>query len=337
MRRLVVALLCGVLASTAAAETAGYERTPRAELLLDHLRDENGFSPAELAQVRSTLAQAQRLPKLIQTEQTAKEKTLRWDEYAPIHINAANIANGRRYIAAHRAWFDRAEAQYGVPAQLVAAILGVETKYGTFTGRYRALDSLATMGFEHPTRADFFLSELQQLFVLCRDDRFRAETLLGSYAGALGAAQFMPSNYLRIAVDFDSDGRVDLWSAPDAIGSIAHYFVSYRPALAWQRGEPVYVEAQATRRLPSSLSRNGRAPDTTVGALMAAGLQPKAPLPPGLPAGLIQLETAGGPVYWIALNNFYSVMTYNPRIHYAAAVAALAEAMVPPPRGEPGS
>jgi len=333
-------------ASTDAAQTApplavvsDYAHGARADALLTRLRDSDGFSAADLDWARSWLAQVRRQAKVLPSEANAKEHTLTWDAYEAIFVNAPNIAAGRRFLQDQRLWLDRAEGQYGVPPQIIAAILGVETKYGTFPGRYRALDALATLGYEHPTRAEFFLSELEQLFVLCRANRLSPDGLYGSYAGALGAAQFMPSNYLKLGVDFNSDGQVDLWTLPDAIGSIGNYFLHYRPQLAWHRGEPLFVTATVTGELPANLTRNGKSPDTTVGELIRAGLRPGAPLPLSMPAGLVELNTAKGPIYWIALNNFYSVMTYNPRTYYAAAVAALADQMVPvvelPPAGTP--
>ena len=240
-----------------AAALADYSSDPRASKLYDLLQNRYGFSAADLAPVRDGLAQARRLPDLVSTEHNAKERTLTWDVYEPIHVNDANVAAGRRFMSEQRQWLDRAEAEYGVPPQVITAILGVETKYGHYTGRYRALDTLSTLGFEHPTRSDFFLDELAQLFVLCRDDHLDVTALKSSYAGALGEAQFMPSNYRKLGLDFDGDGKVDLWSAPDAIGSIARYLVSYRPAAAWQRGQPLYVKASLEGALPA-----GSAPDT---------------------------------------------------------------------------
>jgi membrane-bound lytic murein transglycosylase B len=310
---------------------ADYSTDPRAEKLYAMLQSDYGFSASELASVKQSLAQAQKRPEVVSTEQNAKERTLTWDAYQPIHVNPANVAAGTRFLQEQHKWLARAEAQYGVPPQVVAAVLGVETKYGSFTGRYRALDTLATMAFDHPTRGDFFMSELAQLFVLCRQDRFDAATLTSSYAGALGAAQFMPSNYLKLGVDFDGDGRVDLWSAPDAIGSIANYLAHYRPDVGWRRGQPLYVAAHVGGKLATELPRNTRAPQQTAGALARAGVTTDEPLPGDLSVGLIELTRSNGADYWLALPNFYSVMSYNPRVFYAASVAALADALAQAP------
>lgn len=319
-------VLCPLLLASNAAR-ADYASDPHAAKLYRLLQDRYGFSEADLGAVREGLAQAHRLPDLVSTEHNAKERTLTWDAYEPIHVNPANIEAGRRFMNEQREWLAKAEAEYGVPPQVITAILGVETKYGHYTGRYRALDTLSTLGFEHPTRSDFFLDELAQLFVLCRDDHFDVTSLKSSYAGALGEAQFMPSNYRKLGVDFDGDGKVDLWSAPDAIGSIAQYLVRFRPEAGWRRGEPLFVKAVLEGSLPADFPNNTMAPRQTVGALVQAGLRPTPALPASLPAGLIALNRRDGIEYWLALPNFYSVMTYNPKTFYAAAVAALAYAL----------
>lgn len=326
MRKLIAAIGLGLIATTAAADYTG---NPKARLLLDTLRDDYGFSGPEIDRVRDALKQAQPLPKLVQAEVNNKEVAYlpNWDDYAPIHVNASNIANGLRYLKDNAVWFARAEAQYGVPPAVIAAILGVETKYGTYTGRYRVLDALATQGFDHPTRSPFFFSELTSFFVFCRDSARDADTLLGSYAGAMGSAQFMPSNYQSLAVDYDGDGDRDLWSAADAIGSIGNYLLHYDPSRAFRRGEPLIVAATLSRPLADDFPRNGRRATQTVAELRAAGIEPATALPDGTPAGLIELHRGSDSEYWIALSNFYSIETYNPRIFYAMAVTQLARAL----------
>lgn len=317
-----------VLALCCAGARADYSHHPKLPQLLDDLRQDYGFSEPELATVRRDLADAEVLPKLIQSEVRNKEVTApNWDYYRPIHVNAANIRNGLRYLQENRAWFAKAEAQYGVPASVVAGILGVETKYGTYTGKFRVLDALATQGFDHPTRQPFFFSELTQFFAWCRDNGRDAESLYGSYAGAMGNAQFMPSNYRNLAVDFDGDGRRDLWSGPDAIGSIANYLTHYDGTRAFRRGEPLVVPAKLTRALPADFARNGRRTTHTIALLRAAGVKTEVELPDAMPAGLIELRRTRGLEYWIALPNFYAVQTYNPRIFYAMAVTQLALAL----------
>jgi membrane-bound lytic murein transglycosylase B len=319
-----LALLACALLMPAAA-WADYSQHPRAAELLQRLQQQYDFTPAQLDAVRAALASAQQLPQLIQAEQTAAERTLTWTRYRPIHVNEANIRNGVRFMREHAHWLQRAQAEYGVPPHVITAILGVETKYGSYTGRHRTLDALATQGFDHPTRTPFFFSELAEFFAFCRDQGLEPGEIRGSYAGAVGYAQFMPSNYRRLAVDFDGDGRVDLWTVPDAIGSIANYLVRYRPEVAWQRGEPVTLPLRRFEVRAAQVSFNQRRPDYTLAQLATLGAEPTRQ-PAGNPrAGLVELRRDQGREFWIALTNFYSIMSYNPRVFYAMAVAHLAD------------
>ncbi|MGQ0586951.1 MAG: lytic murein transglycosylase B [Gammaproteobacteria bacterium] len=311
----------------AAPAAADYSSHPRVPALLDKLRTEHGFTAAELDTVRAALVQAEQLPQLIEAEQKAKEKTLTWPDYRKIHLLEANLANGAKFLDDNRAWLARAEAQYGVPPAVIAAILGVETKYGSYTGRHRVLDALATQGFDHPTRAPFFFGELAEFFVLCREQSLVPAEVLGSYAGAVGVAQFMPSNYRRLAVDFDGDGRRDLWTVPDAIGSVANYFVNYAPARGGQRGLPLMGPAELRRAPRHDWPLNGKAQTHLVADLLKAGVRPAVELPADTPVGLVELtlsHESSDKEYWLGLQNFYSVMSYNPRIYYAMAVSQLA-------------
>lgn len=318
-----------LVAGTAAG--ADYAAHPKAAVLLDRLTREYRFSAAELATVNAALADAQTIPALIEAEQKAPERTETWTTYAAKRVDAARIQRGAQFMLEQRELLARAESEYGVPPGVIAGVLGLETHFGRITGKTRVLDALATQGFDHPTRSPFFFSELVEYFVFCRDFGFAPTEPRGSYAGAMGWAQFMPSNYRKLAVDFDGDGRRDLWSAADAIGSIARYFNDYRPAQAWRRGEPLIVPARLTRALDASLPRNGKSAQSTVGALRAAGVEPAVRLPANLSAGLIELplDASAAPAYeyWIALPNFYTVMTYNPRVFYAMTVSQLAQAM----------
>jgi len=321
MRIFLAALLC-LCAGAAAADYSDNAKTPE---LLQTLKTQYSFSADDLDDVKAALKQAQLLPQLIHSEQTNKEKTLTWEDYKPLHVTPLNIANGLRFMQEQKKWLDKAQQQYGVPPEVITALLGVETKYGAYTGKFRVLDSLATLGFDHPTRAPFFFDQLAQFFVLCRDERFQPTELRGSYAGAMGLAQFMPSNYRTLAVDFDGDGRADLWSPADAIGSVANYLVNYDPQRSWHRGQALLAGVASTEAPPDSVMRNAKLPGQTIAALRQAGVAAPAALPGDMPAGLLELShNAGAPEYWIALPNFYAVMSYNPRVFYAMAVTSLA-------------
>jgi membrane-bound lytic murein transglycosylase B len=326
LTRFLVAPLLGMTLTLPAF--ADYTQHPKVPELLQKLRSEYGFLEADLEAVVKALAQAEQVPKLIQAEQTAKEKTLTWDVYRKIHVRDENFRNGAKFLAEQRDWLARAEAQYGVPPAIVAAILGVETKYGAYSGPHRTLDALATQGFEHPTRSAFFFEELAAFFALCRENGFVATEVKGSYAGAIGNAQFMPSNYRRLALDFDGDGKKNLWSAPDAVGSIANYLVNYAPAKSWQRGLPIVVPAELDHAPAEGWPLNPRIQTHLLADYLRAGVRPRIELPPDTPVGLLELTLAGEPPpkeYWIGLPNFYAVMSYNPRVYYAMAVTQLAE------------
>ena len=331
MKTLVAAMLLGATfvahADPGSGSGAGYSHDPHVPALLDKLRAEYGFSQAELDGVVAALAQAERVPALIEAEQKAKEKTLTWTDYRPLHVRAENLRAGARFMADNKEWLARAEAQYGVPGAVIAAILGVETKFGTYTGPHRTLDALATQGFEHPTRSAYFFGELAEFFALCRDNGFKPEAIRGSYAGAIGAAQFMPSNYRKLSVDFDGDGVRNLWTLPDAIGSIANYLVSYSPARSWQRGQPAIVPADLDHVPGADWPLNPKAVTHRLVDFLGAGVHPRAELPPDTPVGLLALTVSVEPAkmeYWLGLRNFYSVMSYNPRVYYAMAVTQLA-------------
>ena len=324
-------LLALTLALFLAPAAADYSSHPRVPALLDKLRTDHGFSAVELDRVVAALKQAEQLPELIEAEQKAKEKTLTWDAYRKIHLGEANVRNGARFLVEHRELLARAEAQYGVSPAIITAILGVETKYGNFTGKHRTIDALATQGFEHPTRTPFFFGELVEFFAMCRDLNFDPLTVKGSYAGAVGAAQFMPSNYRRLAIDFDADGKRNLWTLPDAIGSIGNYLVNYAPAKSWQRGLPLIVPVTLDDAPGAGWPLNAKALTHRAGDYVRVGVKPYIGIPAETPVGLLELTLSPaqpdgpeGKEYWFGLNNFYSVMSYNPRVYYAMAVTQLA-------------
>ncbi len=322
MKQIRLLALLLLLPATAHADYSTHAKAPE---LLSRLASDYGFNKAELDVVRSALKSAQRLPQLVEREQKAPEKTETWTQYVR-RVDDARVQGGLTAIRDHAAVFSRAETEFGVPPAVVAAILGIETRYGRITGSVRVLDALGTQGFDHPTRTPFFFSELTEFFAFCRDFGFAPDSLKGSYAGAMGAAQFMPSNYRRLALDYDGDGRRDLWQLPDAIGSIANYFIHYRPALAWRRGEPLAVPAtRAPDANMTGVKFNERETFYRAGDVAKAGLIANVELPPDQLVGLIELPLDDGSnEYWLGLPNFYSVMTYNPRIFYAMAVTQLA-------------
>jgi membrane-bound lytic murein transglycosylase B len=248
-----------------------------------------------------------------------------WSAYRPIFLNDKRIADGRAFIAQHRDELAAIQARTGVPPEIVAAIIGVETSYGGNTGSYRVLDALYTLGFFYPKREEFFRSEFAQLFALAREEQLDLSTLRGSYAGAMGWGQFMPSSYREFAVDGDGDGRRDLVHSPrDAMASVANYFKGH----GWQPGQPVVVRAQADANAAPFVPADFE-PRYSLAELAARGYRPVEPAP-ALPATLVTLEGGQGTEYWIAFRNFQVITQYNRSPLYAMAVHQLSQALAAP-------
>lgn len=259
-----------------------------------------------------------------------------WREYRPIFITQSRIDGGRAFLAEHRAELDRAQATYGVPAEVIVSIIGVETNFGSNTGKYPVLDALYTLAFAYPRSGDpakadrenrreaFFRGELGQLFALGKETGLDITTLTGSYAGAMGWGQFMPSSYREFAVDGDGDGKRDLFNdLDDVFASVANYFVKKG---GWVRGGPVTVRANAAADArpidPENLD-----PVYSLSDLAARGFRPLGPVAPGQTATVINLDGDNGPEYWFGFRNFYAITRYNISKHYAMAVYQLSEAI----------
>ncbi len=252
------------------------------------------------------------------------ERVKNWREYRAIFVTPERIAAGVAFWRENEARLQRVAEKSGVPAEMLAGIIGVETYFGSRTGRYRLLDSLATLAFDYPPRSGFFRSELTQLFLLARDESLQLDKALGSYAGAMGAPQFMPSSYRAYAVDGDGDGRRDLFDSwDDVLASVANYFVAH----AWRSGEAVVTRATlatATNHRPEDNTLSAAA---TVAELTGRGVRFSTDLPTSAPAGLLAFEGDDGLEYWVAFHNFYVVTRYNRSTMYALAVFQLGQAI----------
>ncbi len=245
-----------------------------------------------------------------------------WHEYRPIFITESRIQQGAEFWREHAEVLAEAERRYGVPPSILVAILGVETRYGRHRGDYRVMDSLSTLAFDYPPRAKFFRGELEEFLVMAREEAIDPLELTGSYAGAMGQPQFIPSSFRAYAVDFDDDGRRDLWeNIGDVIGSVANYFAEHR----WQPGQPIATRAKVNGTQHQSLLDKGYRPSTTAGELGKLGVEPQTPINPGLEAALIALEAEEGTEHWVTLHNFYVITRYNHSPLYAMAVHQLAE------------
>lgn len=280
-----------------------------------------GFNAAQL---QTVFRQAYAQPSIIAAiSKPAEAKP--WYAYRNIFLNTKRIQGGVAFWRANAAALAEAERSYGVPPEIVVAIIGVETQYGTNMGKYRVLEALATLAFDYPRRAAYFRKELENFLLLTRAEGINPLTPRGSYAGAMGFGQFMPSSYQSYAVDFDSDGHRDLWRDPrDAIGSVANYFKKN----GWRSGEPVAVPARVEgSRYAGLVSQQLRPPKDTVASLRAQGVVPLEPVNGTQAALLLEYEGRDGMEYWLGFDNFYVITRYNRSQMYALAVYQLSQAI----------
>ncbi|MDW0360434.1 lytic murein transglycosylase B [Halomonas venusta] len=256
----------------------------------------------------------------------AAERRLRWYEYRDIFLTQQRIEEGAEFISEYEDAFIRAEDVYGVPPEIIAAIIGVETYYGKHKGSHLVLDSLATLAFNHPVRGSFFRGELAAFLKIAHEQGVEVDELYGSYAGAMGYPQFIPTSYQAYSVDFDGDGKRDLWENPvDAIGSVANYFAVH----GWQRDVAIYHEADGPDSAPETLPINQTSkPEVTVSEAIEAGIEPQNALDSELLVVPLRLELADDSIqYRLGEYNFYVITRYNHSHLYAMAVTELSEAI----------
>lgn len=243
-----------------------------------------------------------------------------WTRYRSRHITPDMLAKGTAFWNQHAAALERASKQYGVPPEYIVAIIGIETKWGGYMGKHRIIDALATLAFDYPRRADYFSDELESFLVMTRQEGIDPFQPVGSFAGAMGYGQFMPSSYLAYAVDFDGDGHRNLWDKEDAIGSVAHYFQQH----GWKSGQPVATPVAAAS--PGALETGFRT-SYPAGRLQSMGFRAPMSLSDGQRVSLLQLDAAGGYEYWFGFDNFRAITEYNNSTYYAMTVHQLAQAL----------
>ena len=302
-----------------AATDPSIPRQQRVDNFIDYAVRTHGV---DAAHVRQVLAQAQVRQGILDAMARPAERTRTWAEYRPIFLNDARIRGGRDFYATHRTALDRIAAETGVPAEYIVAIIGVETSYGGFTGNNRIVDALYTLAFDHPPRAPFFAAELGHLFALEHEEpTLDLAALRGSYAGAMGLGQFMPSSYRLWAKDGDGDGHRNLIdNLDDVFASIANYFVVH----GWERDAPVV--ARATRDADADEFRPENVdPVHRLAELADRGYRPQPGEPVAEGATLLSFEGAAGPEYWLGYPNFYVITRYNRSPMYALAVHQLAQ------------
>ena len=245
-----------------------------------------------------------------------------WRDYRPIFLTPDRIRGGVNFMNDNAATLARASDQYGVPPQIITAIIGVETRYGKQSGNFPMIDALSTLGFSYAPRKTFFRNELKQYLLMTREENIDPLLPRGSYAGALGMPQFIPSSFRRFAVDFDGDGKRDLWSNPaDAIGSVGNYFEKH----GWHSWEPIATRVEVTgEKFRNVMTENGY-PRFTVAELRDAGVNLPDEVEDHYMGSLIMLDAGAGNEYWVVWHNFYVITRYNHSILYAMAAYQLSK------------
>ena len=315
----MIRVLIALAVCVPALAQASYAERPEVEAFVRELAQRHGLKENELKRV---FERAQRLNPVLEAIARPAERVRTWEEYRALLITERRIAEGVEFWKKHRRTLGRAERKYGVAPEYVVAIIGVETFYGRNTGSWRVVDALTTLAFDYPPRAGFFRSELENYLLMAREAGIDVFSVRGSYAGAIGIPQFMPSSARRYAVDFDGNGTIDLQkSRADAIGSVANFLKAH----GWERDADVAVQA----RVPDEGWRafaNGRfEPKHSLTELRQAGIGFDSPQPAGAAGTVVELPNAERPSeFRVALRNFYVITRYNRSALYAAAVADLA-------------
>lgn len=303
-----------------AQTTNGYLDHPRAEAFITEMLQEHRV-PRQ--QTEAILRQAKRQNRVLELIQKPYEKTHAWHDYRALFLQPKRINAGKRFMKTYKVALERAEFTYGVPSEVVAAIIGVETYYGAIMGTYPVLDALATLAFDYPKRP-LFWRELKAYLLMVQEEQFNAGQLKGSYAGAMGYGQFIPSSFRAYAIDFDNDGKKDIWKNPvDAIGSVAHYLSQH----GWQKDAPVLVSVELKKDLTFNTKLKPHVPLKTLKAYAKW---------PGefQDTTLVTLLEYQQPKYketLLGFKNFYVITRYNHSRLYARAVFDLSQALIDNP------
>ncbi len=302
-----------------------FANNPNAQQFIDKMVNKHGFDRQQLQEI---LSQAKRLDSVLRLMDNQAPTTSvkppsgpngAWLRYRKKFITPDNVQNGVVFWNQYEDALNRAWQVYGVPPEIIVGIIGVETRWGRVMGKTRILDALATLSFNYPRRAEYFSGELETFLLMARDEQDDPLNLKGSFAGAMGYGQFMPSSYKQYAVDFSGDGHINLWDPVDAIGSVANYFKAH----GWVKGDQVAVMANGQAPgLP-----NGFKTRYSISQLAAAGLTPQQSLGNHQQASLLRLDVGTGYQYWYGLPNFYTITRYNHSTHYAMAVWQLGQAV----------
>ena len=311
--------LCSALLLCSSAGLAMDTGQPEIRAFIDEMVQVHDFDREELV---AALTGAELKQNIIDAISKPAEKTLTWGEYRKIFITPERVEAGAAFWRENREMLADIAARHGVAEEILIGIIGVETYFGRITGKYRVLDALATLAFHYPPRAAFFRKELIEYFLLAREEGMAPEDGTGSYAGAMGRPQFMPSSFRAYAIDSTDDGKRDIWNDwTDVAGSIANYFNAH----GWQSGAETAARATLGSQWegPPPAPANTLAPQATIGSLSKDGVVFATDLEPGGKAALLAFEGADGPEYWVGFHNFFVITRYNRSAMYALAVYQL--------------
>ena len=312
--RLILAAALAIAGTTVAASPE--EREQAVKAFVTEMTERHGFERAALMQIMDKARFRRDIIRAMQRPAEAKP----WHQYRKIFVTQSRTKGGLKFWEEHAALLARAEREFGVAPQVIVAIIGVETSYGGNTGKHRVLDALSTLAFGYPRRAKFFRKELEEFLLLSREENIDVKGVKGSYAGAMGMPQFMPSSFRAYAVDFDGDGKRDLLnSTADVIGSVANYFKMH----GWKSGDTVTLRARTGNTKLDALVDAGMKPSLSPQTLSEHGVEVDTALPERSLASLIRLENTNENEYWLGLNNFYVITRYNRSNLYAMAVYQL--------------
>jgi membrane-bound lytic murein transglycosylase B len=303
------------------ASAINVEREDVQQFIADMAANEQ-FDPDE---VQAVLSRGEVQQSILDAMSRPAEKVKPWHEYRAIFITPERIKAGVQFYAEHQDTLLRIEKETGVPPAMILGIIGVESYFGRITGKHRVVDALVTLGFDYPPRAKFFRSELGHAFLLSREESMDIETLMGSYAGAIGPPQFIPSSYRNFAVDGDGDGKRDLINSwDDILASVANYFSVHK----WRANKPVAARATISEETGELSFNDSLKPLSTVGALSAAGIFFPSELDDDATADIWRLEGETGPEYWVGFDNLYVITRYNHSIMYGLAAWELGSSIV---------
>lgn len=270
--------------------------------------------------LRNVLNDATRQESILELMDRPAERRFNWTEYRALFVEPIRVSQGLEFWAEHEETLQRAEETFGVPAEIIVSIIGVETRYGRIMGRHRVLDALATLGFDYPRRAEFFRGQLEDYLRLTREESIPAGELVGSYAGAMGYGQFIPSSYRNYAIDFDGDGKRNIWSNEvDAIGSVANYFKEH----GWIPGGQVRSNVVMNEPADPEWINASLLPSLTLREWRDRGIHTSSDVSLDQTAALLSFTTDEGEQYWFGLQNFYVISRYNHSRMYAMAVYEL--------------